>query len=138
MNNEFLGFIWNNPKTIIRNKGIVFNIHFTVFYITNNKDKDKDCCEAFEKAMNELTNNEFGSLSSYVISESIHTVKGNVCDFIYRRFILSGKDKVYVIVDKNENEQPGITDITPTSDMSNLRVGKMINGNVLQSLIKTR
>ena len=73
-------------------------IHLNVF----NLDADV-CMESFSKAMNRITNNEFGDGTNYEITESIIKTKRSKKKYseTYHRFTLIGQNgDMYIIWDK--------------------------------------
>ena len=97
--------------------------------------------ESLEKYLNELTDKQFGKLSDYIISPSKYLkLPQDEWDTtsLYSIICFRGVNSrlaPYVICDKIELEQPGITDFWPTSNIDNVRVGIVAYNDIIIKIL---
>ena len=108
-------------------------IHLNLF----NLDTDP-YIESFSRAMNRITNNEFGNGKDYKITESIIKTKRSKKKYseTYHRFTLTGQNgDMYIIWDKCLCDEPSITDKCPTMTTGYLRVGLLLDDELVYRLL---
>lgn len=91
----------------------------------------------FDKEMNILTDNNFGSLNDYETTKTTELIHYEHCRILYRVHLLTNKGTGkynFIIADTYENEQPDITDTFPTPNPNWLMIGVIANEHDVISL----
>ena len=131
---EKLHFPLSTDKDLLKHAPCLIHREYTAFKLEGG-------IKLFNELMNQLTDNNFGSILEYEVEESKQLVEFKYYQLLYTIHKLTRKDNdeskhKFIIIDTIDREQPGLTDTNPTPNPSHLRIGILINDDTFIDVLK--